>query len=57
MFTEHLDQQEAQYSSLVQEEAGTTIGKHRYWMADNVLYDIVPMGKKGVQYIVIKIVK
>ena len=33
------------------------IGKHRYWMADNVLYDIVPMGKKGIQYIVIKVVK
>ena len=33
------------------------IGKHRYWLADNVLYDIVPMGKKGIQYIVIKVVK
>ena len=33
------------------------IGKHRYWMADNVLYDIVPMGKKGIQYVVIKVVK
>lgn len=33
------------------------IGKHRYWMADNVLYDIVTMGKKGIQYIVIKVVK
>ena len=30
-------------------------GNRRYWLADNVLYDIVPH-KKGVRYVVIKVI-